>query len=273
MTPTLSIITVIYEQYEVLRDFFASLNNQTDKQFHLYLADLSDKPRQIHTTLPHTIIRSHNGGYAHGVNMGIQEALRDGHTYYAVINNDTVISKSFVEKTIQSLRNHPHSLVGGTIYYAPGYEYHNHYTPQERGKVIWYGGGFIDWNHATTHHLHVDEVDATIDKRPTITQFITGCFIAYDQSVAEDVGAWDESYFMYYEDADYGERAKRKGINLWYDPTITLWHKNAQSTGGSGSSKHQQWQRVSQLRFGLKHAPWKTRIHLIKNYIAHKMGI
>ncbi len=66
--------------------------------------------------------------------------------------------------------------------------------------------------------------------------------MAYDKKIYEKVGKWDESYFLYYEDADFCERALKKQISLIYDSTIMLWHKNAQSTGGSGSSLHQKYQ-------------------------------
>ncbi|PJC81928.1 hypothetical protein CO007_02130 [Candidatus Roizmanbacteria bacterium CG_4_8_14_3_um_filter_36_10] len=91
--------------------------------------------------------------------------------------------------------------------------------------------------------------------------------MVFDKEVIKRVGLWDESYFLYFEDADYDEKAKRKGINLYYDPSIVIWHKNAQSTGGAGSSLHQRYQERNRLKFGLKYAPLKTRLYLIKNYL------
>jgi GT2 family glycosyltransferase len=89
--------------------------------------------------------------------------------------------------------------------------------------------------------------------------------MAYKKSVLNIVGKWDESYFLYYEDADFCERALKKGVSLLYDPSIHLWHKNAQSTGGSGSSLHQKYQTKNRLIFGLKYAPFRTKIHLLLN--------
>ena len=77
----------------------------------------------------------------------------------------------------------------------------------------------------------------------------------YDKSVLDRVGFWDESYFLYYEDADLCVRAQQAGVKLFYDPTIVIWHKISQSTGGSGSSLHEKYQNRNRLRFGLKYAP------------------
>jgi GT2 family glycosyltransferase len=93
----------------------------------------------------------------------------------------------------------------------------------------------------------------------------------FDKSVIDKVGFWDESYFLYFEDADYCVRAKRKGIKLYYDPSINVWHKNAQSTGGSGSSIHVKYQKENRVKFGFKYAPLKTKFHLVKNFLFAKI--
>ena len=93
----------------------------------------------------------------------------------------------------------------------------------------------------------------------------------FNKSVIDKIGYLDESYFLYYEDADWCERAKKAGINLYYDPSIVIWHKNAQSTGGAGSKLHQKYQEKNRLKFGLKYAPWKTKLHLIINLLTDKI--
>jgi len=88
-----------------------------------------------------------------------------------------------------------------------------------------------------------------------------------DKSAIDKLGYWDETYFLYFEDSDFCVRAKRMGIKLIYDPRIILWHKNSQSTGGPGSKIHEKYQRINRLRFGIKYAPLKTKLHLIKQWL------
>jgi GT2 family glycosyltransferase len=111
----------------------------------------------------------------------------------------------------------------------------------------------------------VDDMDHPMYDQATLTDFVTGCCMVYDKSVYEKVGKWDEKYFMYFEDTDYCMRAKKKGVKVRYEPTIKLWHKNAQSTGGSGSDFHTKSMERSRTRFALKYAPWRTKLHIIKN--------
>lgn len=267
MSKKIAVITVLYENYTILPDFFTSFEKQTSKNFHIFVVDLSKNKKQIKLPPFATLISDINKGYAYGINLGIIEAKKQQHTRFCVINSDVVVSSSFVANLSISLNNHSSSLIGGKIYYAPGYEYHkDRYTQKDLGKILWYAGGKNDWKNCLTIHRGVDEVDINKYDKFEKTDFITGCLMCFDTSVISKIGLWDESYFLYYEDSDYCERAKRAGIALYYDPTITLWHKNAQSTEGSGSKLHQMYQKKNQLKFGLKYAPFKTKLHLLKNY-------
>ena len=89
----------------------------------------------------------------------------------------------------------------------------------------------------------------------------------FDKKAFDRLGFLDEGYFLYFEDADYCVRAKNKNIKLYYDPSVVIWHKVSQSTGGSGSDLHIRYQSINQLKFGLRYAPLKTKLHLIKNYL------
>ncbi len=265
----LAIITVIYQNYTVLADFLQSLEKQTDKNFHLSIADLSKDKQKIDTkNIASTIIDAENLGYAHGINIGIEKAVKDGCTQFCVVNSDIYFAENFVSKASQSIENHPNSIIGGKIYYAPGFEYHKErYNLDQLGTVFWFAGGTIDWNHVLVSHRGVDELDQGQYDTFEETDFITGCLVCYDKSIVDHIGRWDKSYFMYYEDTDYSVRAKRKGIKLYYDPSIIIWHKNAQSTDGAGSEFHQKYQKQNRLKFGLKYAPLKTKLFLVKNHL------
>lgn len=266
---TLAVLTTVYKNYKVLDDFFSSLKKQSSDAFHVFVSDLSeDKRKKISLPPFATLTEGINKGYAHGINIGLVEAQKRNYKQFCVVNNDVIFPIDFVKNAQNSITKHKKTLIGGKIYYAPGFEFHNkRYKKEEKGKIIWYAGGDVDWDHALTHHRGVDEVDAGQYDKKEKTSFITGCLMCFDYRVLDVVGYWDESYFLYYEDADYCERAKKKEIPLVYDPAIRLWHKNAQSTDGSGSSLHEKYQRKNRLRYGLTYAPWRTKFHLAKNYI------
>ncbi|MBP9690610.1 glycosyltransferase family 2 protein [Candidatus Woesebacteria bacterium] len=268
MPEHIAIITVVYKNYTVLEDFFASLSAQKEKNFYVFIADASPDKQEIQPRdFPLTVIPVQNKGYAHGVNIGIKKAQEMGITRFCVINDDTLFESDFTEKISAAFESHPGAALGGKIYYAEGCEYHkNKYSENDKNNVLWYAGGVIDWKHAQTKHLGVDKVDHGEYNTVKETEFITGCLFCFDQEVVNKVGLWDEKYFLYYEDADFSERVKRTKLPLRYNPDIVIWHKNAQSSDGSGSQLHVKLQKESHLRFALKYAPLRTKIHVLKNY-------
>jgi GT2 family glycosyltransferase len=264
----IAILTTVYNNYSIMNDFINSLKKQNNRNFYLFITDMSDKKEEINLDkIDHTILFSKNKGYACGINLGLYKAQEKGFEKFCIINNDVFFNNDFIEKLIKSLNSNPGSIIGGKIYYAPGYEYHKmRYQKKDLGRVIWYAGGINDWKNAITVHRGVDEIDNNKYQNFEKTDFITGALILFDKDIFNRVGELDEKYFLYYEDADWCERAKKKNINLYFDPGIIMWHKVAQSTGGSGSDIHVKYQERNRLRYGLKYAPFKTKVFLLRNY-------
>lgn len=267
-----SLITVNYNQYQMTREFLDSLATvKNAKKITVFIADVSTKKEEFKVKkYPMKVIVKQlpNKGYAYGINQGVKYFLKKGLTKFCAINNDVLFDKNFAIEAEKGFKKA--DIFGGKIYYAPGYEYHKKYKKNEIGKVIWYAGGINDWKNVLPIHRGVDEVDNDQYNKFEETDFITGCLLFFNKKVIERVGFWNEKYFLYFEDADFCERAKRKGFKLFYNPKIIIYHKNAQSTGGSGSSLHQKYQRKNRLIFGLKYGPLRAKIHLIKNYLLGK---
>lgn len=268
----IGLITVNYNQYQLTREFLESLSLvKNTKDLIVFIADVSSSKENFKIGLyPMNVVMKNlpNKGYAFGINQGINYFIKSGVDKFCAINNDIFFDKNFAIEAEKSFKEN--DIFGGKIYYAPGYEYHKKYKKNEIGKVFWYAGGINDWKNVHTYHRGVDEVDKGQYEKLEETDFITGCMLFFDKKVINKIGLWDEKYFLYFEDADFCERAKKAGFKLYYNPKIIIYHKNAQSTGGSGSNLHQKYQRKNRLRFGLKYAPFKTKAHLIKNFLLGK---
>jgi GT2 family glycosyltransferase len=215
------------------------------------------------------LIRSDiNTGFAGGYNIGMKRALAGNADYILIVNNDTVMDESLITNLLTVLEHDP--KIGVTvpkIYFAKGHEFHkDRYKKDELGKVFWYAGGSTDWNHVTSIHRGVDEVDhGQYDKIERI-DFATGCCMMFSRDVLEKVGLFDERYFLYYEDADLNERIKRAGYEIYYVPTAVLVHINAASSGGAGNGNVLQDYFITRNRmlFGMSYAPLRTKIALFR---------
>lgn len=210
------------------------------------------------------IVSPENRGFAGGNNLGLKEALDDKNDIFVLLNNDTLVKKDFYKKILSSpITKKDVGIVGGLIYFAPGFEFKKKYKKEEIGKVIWYGGGQIDWDNVYISHRAVDQVDKGQFKKVEENDFITGCLLITKRKVLEEVGLLNEKMFLYLEDADFNIRVKRAGYKIIFDPHIKIWHKVAQSSG-IGSPLNDYFITRNRLLFGFKHARLRTRVALLR---------
>lgn len=207
---------------------------------------------------------SSNTGFSGGNNIGIKEALRENLTYVLILNNDTYTDKSFLKELISAAKYG--DIITPKIYFAPGYEFHKErYSKNQKGKVIWYAGGEIDWNNILGRHLGVDEIDRGQHQKRKNIEFATGACMLVKSEVFKKIGFLDEAYFLYLEDMDFSVRAIRAGFKIIYEPKSVLWHKNASASGGSGSSLQNYFISRNRLLFAFKYAPIRTKFSLVKH--------
>lgn len=213
-----------------------------------------------------TVIANHqNLGFCGGNNLGVRTAIQQGAQYVLILNNDTVVHPLLVENLLSTANEHNAQILSPKIYFAAGYEFHKHrYRENQRGRVIWYAGGIIDWANVLPSHRGVDELDHGQYNRVEETEFVTGCATFLTRQVYEAIGLYDPVYFAYFEDADFSIRARRVGLRLLYAPSAYLWHKNAASFGGSGSPFQDYFITRNRVIFGLRYAPLRTKVALLR---------
>lgn len=165
-----------------------------------------------------TLIKApENLGFSNGNNIGIQYALAHGADYILMLNNDTVIDENMIAELLQKADNKTVTV--------PKMYYHANPT------VLWYAGGEIQWKFGKTAHIGENQEDCEIYSQEKEVAFATGCCLLLHKKVIEQVGLWDESFFMYGEDVDYSIRLAQNGIKILYVPTAKLWHKVGASAG------------------------------------------
>lgn len=205
-----------------------------------------------------------NLGFTGGNNVGIRRALESGADYIWLLNNDTVVDNHALVALLEAFGDKGVGVAGSKIYFAPGREYHtDRYALKDRGRVLWYAGGSIDWKNMYAIHRGVDEVDTGQYDVGEETPFVTGCSMMVKKQVFEKIGFLDEKFFAYLEDVDFCLRAKRMGYTLLYVPQSILWHKNSGSSG-VGSRLHQYYMTRNRLFIGMRYASLRTKFALVR---------
>jgi GT2 family glycosyltransferase len=211
------------------------------------------------------IFSDENRGFTGGNNLGMEYAVKNGADYIIILNNDTIVDADFIENLVNASEIKGDGIYVPKIYFAKGYEFHKEkYKKSELGKVIWYAGGILDWRNVYGKHRGVDEVDHGQFDEMQVTDFATGCCFLITKGALAKVGMFDDKYFLYYEDADLSVRAKKAGFRIYYVPSSVIWHKNAGSTGGSGSALQDYYMSRNRLYLGMKYAPVRAKIALLR---------
>ena len=141
------------------------------------------------------IIRcSNNQGFSVGCNVGVRYALVRHPDYVWVLNNDTVTEPTSLTAMVQLAEQDAKAGVVGAIVrdMAPP---HN---------VQAWGGGRVAWWRGVPRHYHSRPESGRLD-------YIYGASILVRRAVFEEVGLFDEGFHLYWEDTDFGVRARRAG--------------------------------------------------------------
>lgn len=217
-----------------------------------------------------------NLGYAGGINYGIKDAMKRGADYVILMNNDLILQKDLLTRLVDlAKKNETIGLISPKMYFARGFEFHkkiltpegvkNRYTENEKGKIIWYAGGILDKENVYSLHRGVDEVDINQYEETEDTDFINGACVLITKDVLDKVGLLDETFFLYWEDADYSMKVKRAGFRVVYTPETKIWHMVSVSAGKSGSFSNDYFLTRNRFFFAMRYAKLRTKFAIIKD--------
>ncbi len=206
-----------------------------------------------------------NLGFAEGNNVGIKYALENGADFVCLLNNDTRVAPDFLVQLIKAANSSEKiGIVGGKIYFEKGYEFHKEkYGAEDLGKVIWYAGGKIDWQNVYASHRGVDETDRGQYEEAEETEYVNGCLMLVKRGVFEKIGLLDPRYFLYFEENDFCQKAKKAGFKLYFAPKSIIWHLNAGSSA-PGSGLHDYFLTRNRLLFGFRWTGPRARMALVR---------
>jgi hypothetical protein len=219
--PKVTIVVLNWNAWEVTCDCIQSLWQIEYPNFETVLVDngsTNDSVEKLASRFPDLpiIVNRANLGFAGGNNVGIRYALQHGAEYVLLLNNDTVVEKSFLGEMVRLAESDSRiGLLSPKIFYS---------DPPDR---IWYAGGeFNFWRGMATHPGMRRREDAPNSSTRDCT-FATGCALLMNAQLIRDIGDLDESFFMVCEDTDLSIRALRAGFRIVYVDSAIVWHNES----------------------------------------------
>lgn len=171
-----------------------------------------------------------NGGFAYANNAAIREALIADQLpdYIMLLNPDTIVRPRAVRQLAEFLNNHPKTgIVGSCLENADG--------AVESGARRCHTP-MSEFEHAArtgpiSRMLQRYIVAMPMREEPHPCHWTSGAAMMIRREVFEQIGLLDEGYFLYFEEADFCERARAAGWEIWHEPRSCVLHLEGAATG------------------------------------------
>lgn len=169
------------------------------------------------------ILNRNNVGYGKANNLGIEYALRNGANYVWLLNNDAISDPGALSTMVRVAEEDPKiGILGSKIYYA-----------NDPGR-IWFAGAGIDWPRGLSSHIGINETDRGQYDTLRRVERVAGCSMLVRREVCEQVGLFDENYFLFVEEIDWCVRARKQGFSCVLVPSSIVYHKGSVSVSKIG---------------------------------------
>jgi GT2 family glycosyltransferase len=260
--PLVYIIIVNFNGWRDTLECLASLKKLSYPNYEIIVVDNAsrdDSVKILKQNYPNlTLIASENNlGFAGANNLGIKEARHQQAGYIWLLNNDTVVDSNALTALVEKMEGDKTIGMCGSslIYYA------NRSHFQARA-----GGMYHQWAGATFHIGEDEDVSKVVDVAAVEAKldYLVGASILVRSSLIDHIGLLPEHYFLYYEDVDWGLRAKAVS-RLGYAPESKVYHKVGSSIGTT------QNQQDSEKRFRSEYYSVRSRLLLTRTFYPHAL--
>jgi GT2 family glycosyltransferase len=215
--PTVSVVVINYNGREYLERCIASLValDYPADRLQIVLIDNASSDGSVeavqaaHGDRVELIRNRENLGFSPVVNQGARAASG---TYLALLNNDAVADPQWLRTAIAHLE-----LPNRTACVASKILRDDRATVDYAGgQMAFYGHGFAAGN---------DKPDVA-DDAARATLFASGGAMVIDRALFCDVGGFDDTFFAFFEDVDFGWRLWLYGHEVTYLPSSIVYHRH-----------------------------------------------
>lgn len=208
---------------ERLRECVESLALQTERNFEVIVVDNSGRGavRQGGTAAGARIIENgHNAGFGGAINQGIRASAG---RYIATLNDDAVAHPGWLAALVKALEGRPDAGMC-----ASQVRFFGERRLDSAGMLVARDGTSRQRGH-----------DRPPEDFPVAEEALlpSGCAALYRRAMLDDIGGFDERFFLYCEDTDLGLRARWAGWKCLYEPGAVVEHHYSHSAGAASPLK------------------------------------
>lgn len=223
LPPIAAVVVPTLRAGEPLEECLRSLERQNYQDFEVVVVDNSGCGRAKQTVLGDKVKLVENPRNV-GFGAAVNQALRVTHgAYLAVLNDDAIALPGWLGELVRMLDAHPEAgmcasqirLAGTGLLDSAGMLLCADGSSKQRGR------------------LRTPECYSTEEE----VFFPSGCAAIYRRAMLEQIGGFDETFFLYSEDTDLGLRARWAGWRCLYAPRAVVEHRYSQTAGQASPLK------------------------------------
>jgi N-acetylglucosaminyl-diphospho-decaprenol L-rhamnosyltransferase len=177
-------------------------------------------------------IAPRNLGFATASNIG----LRGGSApYVLLLNPDTALRPGVLDRLLDLMANRPEIGICGCRLERPDGSL-DHAARRSFPTILGALGHFTGLGRGPRAPKRLAQYRAPeVEAGPV--DAVNGAFMLIRRAALDQVGAFDERYWMYMEDLDLCYRFARSGWVTWYEPSVSVLHVKGGSSGPRRSAR------------------------------------
>jgi GT2 family glycosyltransferase len=268
MNEILPIIILNWNGITDTEECIDSILNSTYKDFKIFLVD-NNSARQEGAKLlakydQHSqiqvILNEENLGFGAAHNNVIEHYLNDlTYGYICLINNDATVKNDCLRVAIDYAHRTQTDVLSMKMI-----NYYNNELMDNAGHKVLTNGEILpigSQKKANQYNNSFDNVGAS------------GGACLYSKACIERIGLYDSYFFLGYEDAEYGLRARLAGLKCSYCPRAVVFHKGGQSIKTVFNQQYavHTYKNISYTNYKL--LPWSVLILMLPLRVFRKLAI
>lgn len=186
-----------------------------------------------------------NKGFSKAVNQGIKIAKND---IILLLNPDTYLENDSIISSLKLLiSNKKIAAIGGKIK-----NINNNYVPSANSKADFFTAIFeftnlkkIFPNNSFSNKFWIK----TTQKKPIEVESVCGAYIIFRKKINNKLNLFNEKYFMYLEDIDFGNKINSLGYKVIYDPNSEITHIGGSSNNSKYKTILKYWYKSRKIYF------------------------
>jgi len=214
-----SIIVVNYNGKQFLHDCFSAIFRQTYSPSEVIMVDNASRDESVAFIREHfpaviVLVNESNMGFAGGTNVGIRKATGE---YILTLNNDTRIDASFLREIIRPMVEDPTVGMCASKMLFPDGRINSTGICISRSGAAWDRG-------------MGDPDMGQYDLQEEVFGPCAGAAL-YRRKMLDEIGLFDEDFFLFMEDVDIAFRARLSGWQCIYIPSARVIHIHGGTAG------------------------------------------